>query len=204
MFFQFFLDKHKQEADEQKDTGNPDSFCAVYGNQKTAYSRTNGEHQNNSQITDRFVKDLSVMGLTVGTKGFHAAADISNTHGTCKGVSIYLTEGLNLHGAGEGYDGVRENIAVCRDKSDGEKKQDLNQKDKLSPVNFLGHSVLDMYFLGYGNADSKGEERDQIMDSESPVAGCDALAEKNDIAGLGVGEYLSAKQVGIGILQAAG
>lgn len=204
MFFQFFLDKHKQEADEKQDTGNPDSTCTVHRNQMTANSSANGKHDDNSQVTYGFVKGLSIMSLAVGAEGFHAAADISNTHGTCKGVSIYLAEGLNLHGTGEGYDGVCEYIPVRRDKSDGEKKQDLDQKDKLSPVNFLSHPVLDMYFLSYGNADSKGEERDQIMDSESPVAGCDALAEKNDIAGLGVGEYLSTKQIGIGILQAAG
>lgn len=38
------------------------------------------------------------------------------------------------------------------------------------------------------------------MDGEIPVTGGDTLAEENDITGLGVCEYLSAEQIGIGIL----
>ena len=66
----------------------------------------------------------------------------------------------------------------------------------------LRHPVLDMDFLGHGDTDGKGDERDQVMDGEPPVAGGKALAQKNDVAGLGVGKYLPAEQ--IGILQTAG
>ena len=54
------------------------------------------------------------MGLAICTQGFHAAADVTDTHGAGKGKAVDLAECLYLHGAGKGNHGIGNQIKPFR------------------------------------------------------------------------------------------
>ena len=74
----------------------------------------------------------------VGGKGCSTASKISDTHGAGVGISFYLTEGLHLKGAGEGYQGSGKHVQVPWDEANQKQQDDLYQKDSLAPVKASG------------------------------------------------------------------
>lgn len=74
------------------------------------------------------------MGLAPDAKGLHAAAQVADAHGTGKGVAVHLAESLYLHGAGEGNNGVGQQVLRLRQKAHREQQQHLAQHHQLPPV----------------------------------------------------------------------
>ena len=60
------------------------------------------------------IQGFFVMGLAICTQGFHAAADVTDTHGAGKGKAVDLAERLYLHGAGKGNHGIGNQIKPFR------------------------------------------------------------------------------------------
>ena len=126
MLFQLFLDEHEKEADQEQHAGEPDRSGGKQGDQTAADACAEGKHENDAEVAEGLVQRLTVACLAVGTQGFHAASDISDAHGTREGVAVDLAERLHLHGAGEGYHCIGEDIHILGDDSDHKEQQDLD------------------------------------------------------------------------------
>ena len=133
-----FLDKHKKEADEEQDAGNPDGFWAVGYGKSAANSCADGKQKNDGEVAQCLMKQSWLLFPHVGGKGCGAASKVSDAHGAGISVSFYLTEGLYLQGAGEGYQSGRKNIHVPRYEAYQEQQDNFYQKDSLAPVKASG------------------------------------------------------------------
>ena len=125
-------------------------------------------------------------------EGVHAAAQIADAHGAGEGIAVHLAEGLYLHGAGEGNEGVGQQIQLLRQKAHDEEQQDLEQHHQLTPVEPLHPLELEADELGHKNAQRKGAQRHQVAQCLAPLARKQLDGHQHDVAGLGVGEDLAA------------
>ena len=117
------------------------------------------------------------MGLAPDAECFHTAAQVTNAHGAGKCIAVHLAEGLYLHGAGEGDEGVGQQIQLLRQKAHDEEHQDLEQHHQLTPVEPLHPLEL---------------EADELSHKNAPLARKQLDGHQHDVAGLGVGEDLAA------------
>ena len=164
------------------------------------YTGTNGEQQNHAKVVQRLVQHLFVVQVEVDHQRFHAAAQVANAHGAGERVAVYLAEGLHLHGAGEGHQCVGGQVQRVGDESDAEEQQNLHHQHQLPPVQALGLPVADVDRLGHCHAQCKGEQRYQIVQHPRKIPVKGGLAHQHDVAGLSVGKYLAAANVGVGVL----
>ena len=74
-----------------------------------------------------FDQHVFVAGLKIGAQGLHTAAEITDAHGAGKGITVYFAECLYLHGAGEGYHGIGNQVPGVGEKSDSKQEQDFNR-----------------------------------------------------------------------------
>ena len=125
-------------------------------------------------------------------EGIHAAAQIADAHGAGEGIAVHLAEGLYLHGAGEGNEGVGQQIQLLRQKAHDEEQQDLEQHHQLTPVEPLHPLELEADELGHKNAQCKGAKGHQVAQCLAPLARKQLDGHQHDVAGLGVGEDLAA------------
>lgn len=98
-------------------------MCAKQSDEASADSGTDSEQTDNAEIAAGFEQNLSVFVLNIETERFHSASDVSDAHGTCKSIAVYLTEGLNLHGTGERNHGICDNIAGFWEKSNNQQQE---------------------------------------------------------------------------------
>ena len=119
-------------------------------------------------------------------------------------MAVHLAEGLHLHGAGEGDEGVGQQVEFLREKAHCKQQQNFRKNDDLPPMECLGVLQLDAGELGHQNAAGKGEKGDKIAQRRGPLAAEQAVAQQHDVARLGVGVHFAAEKVGISVLQAAG
>ena len=89
-----FFYKHQQKADHKESTGNPDHSDSIAYGQISTNAGTQGKHKDDSKIIHRRC----------------TTAQITDTHSTCIGISIYLAEGLYLHCTGERCHGICQHI----------------------------------------------------------------------------------------------
>ena len=144
------------------------------------------------------------MGLAPDAESLHAAAQVADAHGTGKGVAVHLAEGLHLHGAGEGNNGVGQQILRLRQKAHRKQQQHLAQHHQLPPVQPLHCLKALPHFFRSQHPQRKGAQRHQIVQHLVPLTIHDIGAQQHDIAGLGIGKHLAPEQIGVGVLQAAG
>lgn len=144
------------------------------------------------------------MRFMISAQRFHTASDVADAHGTGKGKAVHLPEGLDLHGTGKRNQSIGNQIELIRKETDQKQQQNFQNQNQLTPVNAFCPLILLTNQLGSSNSESKENNRDEIVQRGAEIAGKNMLAEQNDIAGLGVGEYLSAGNISIGILQTAG
>lgn len=144
------------------------------------------------------------MRFMISAQRFHTASDVADAHGTGKGKAVYLPEGLDLHGTGKRNQSIGNQIELIRKETDQKQQQNFQNQNQLTPVNAFCPLILLTNQLGSSNSESKENNRDEIVQRGAEIAGKNMLAEQNDIAGLGVGEDLSAGNIGVGILQTAG
>ena len=85
-----------------------------------------------------------------------------------------------------------------------EQQQHLAQHHQLPPVEPLHVPEVLLHLFGGQYAQRKGAQGHQIMQHPLPVPVHQVGTEQHDVAGLRVGKYLAAEQVGVGVLQAAG
>ena len=140
------------------------------------------------------------MGVAPDAKGLHAAAQVTDTHGTGKGVAVHLAESLHLHGAGKRNDGVGQQVLRLRQKAHREQQQHLAQHHQLPPVQPLQCLKVLPQFFRSQHPQRKGTQRHQIVQHLVPLAIHDIGAQQHDIAGLGIGKHLAPEQIGVGIL----
>ena len=166
----------------------------------SAQRRTNGKQENDSKIIAGFPQDFFVLRLPIGTQGFHAAAQITDTHGTGKSITVHLAESLYLHGAGERYHGIGQQIHLIREKSHGKQQQNLYSKHQLPPVDPLSLLISHMDALRYRYSQREEQKRGKIPKRHGPVPVYQILGQQHDITGLGIGEYLATVHISISIL----
>ena len=147
-----------------------------------------------------FVLCLGIAGAHPSAEGFHAAPQVADAHGAGEAVAVHFPEGLYLHGAGKRDDGVGQHVPLLWKETDRKQQNDLAQNDQLPPMERLQRLEPPVHHLGDENAKRKGQQRDEIVKDFIPLPGKQVVAQKNDVAGLGIGEDLSAKEVGISIL----
>ena len=81
-----------------------------------------------------------------------------------------------------------------------EQQQNFHHQHQLPPVQALGLAVADMDGLGHCHAQRKGEQRHQIVQHPRQVPVKGGLTHQHDVAGLSVGKYLAAANVGVSVL----
>ena len=204
MLFELLLNEHQQEAYKQQQAGDPYGMQSPKCDEAAAKPGTECEQEDDTEIMGSLIQGFFVMGLAICTQGFHAAADITDTHGAGKGKAVDLAEGLDLHGTGKRNQSIGNQIELIRKETDQKQQQNFQNQNQLTPVNAFCPLILLTNQLGSSNSESKENNRDEIVQRGAEIAGKNMLAEQNDIAGLGVGEYLSAGNISIGILQTAG
>ena len=114
MLFKLLLDEHQQEAYEQQQAGDPYGTKSKECDEAAAKPGTEGEQEDDTEIMGSLIQGFFVMGLAICTQGFHAAADVTDTHGAGKGKAVDLAERLYLHGAGKGNHGIGNQIKPFR------------------------------------------------------------------------------------------
>ena len=83
----------------------------------------------------RFIQGRLIFSPQVVRQALRAAPQVPDAHRACISVSVHLSEGLNLHGAGKGNQHVGNDIEVSWHESYNAKKYNFNQQYELSPVN---------------------------------------------------------------------
>ena len=104
------VNEHDQEADGQQGAGHPDSPDGGCAGQQGSQTGTQGEQADDAEICQGIAQGLRLMGVEIGTQGLCAAAHVADAHGAGVGVATDLAEGLQLHGAGEGHQGVGHSV----------------------------------------------------------------------------------------------
>ena len=204
VLFQILTNEHQRKTDQQQPAGDPDGSAAEPDAALAANAGAQSKQQNDAKIAQHPVFGLGVAGAAPDTQGLHAAAQVADAHGAGKGVAVHLAERLHLHGAGKGDDGVGQQVLLLRQKAHKEQQQHLAQHHQLPPVEPLHVPEVLLHLFGGQHAQRKGAQGHQIMQHPLPVSVHQVGTEQHDVAGLRVGKYLAAEQVGVGVLQAAG
>ena len=116
------------------------------------------------------------MSLMIGAQGFHAAADISDTHSAGKGIAVDLTKSLYLHSAGKGYHSICNEVPCFRQESHKKQKKDLYDQNQLPPVDASGKLVFLADQLCSCNAKGKEHKRNQVVHNRAEIPVTDMLA----------------------------
>jgi len=197
-------DEHDKKADRQQRAGHPDPALGEILRQQRATARAQSKEADHAEIRQRLVQHLAVVRVKIGAQRVRAAAHIADAHGAGIRVSAHLAEGLHLHGADEGNERVGRCVEALRQKADEKQQHDLHQNDELAPVDLFHALIAPVHTLCHENARHKRQHRHKIARAERPFPFKQVGAEEHDIARLRVGEDLSAAEVGVGVLQAAG
>ncbi len=200
---QILADEHKAEADHQQRTGKPDGFCPEQGDALRADACTQGKNEDDGKVMQGLPQQLFIAGMPERDQRVHAAAQIADAHGAGKGVAVHLAERLHLHGAGEGYQRIGGHIPFGREKAHRKQHGNLGQQYQLPPVHALGLPPAQADALRRRYAQRKGKHWHKIVAEPRQIALKQALAHQHDVAGLRIGKYLAAPDVGIGVLQPA-
>ena len=142
--------------------------------------------------------------MKIDAQRLSAAPHIANAHGTGVSVAPNLAEGLHLHGAHKGHNGIGEGVDALRQKADSEKQDDFRQHNELPPMHLFHVFEMPVNALRRKNAQQEGQHRDEIPNAVFPFAIEQVCAEQDNIAGLCVGKYLAPAKIRIGVLQTAG
>ena len=114
MLFELLLNEHQQEAYKQQQAGDPYGTKSKECDEAAAKPGTECEQEDDTEVMGSLIQGFFVMGPAICTQGFHAATDVTDTHGTGKGKAVDLAECLNLHGAGKGNHGIGNQIKMIR------------------------------------------------------------------------------------------
>ena len=197
------LEEHEAEAHAQQQAGQPDG-PACHGEQgHAADACAQREQEDDGKVVHRLAEGLGVAAHQPRTERVHAAAQVADAHGAGEGVAVHLAEGLHLHRAGEGDDGIGQQVQLLRQKAHDEEQQDLEQHHQLTPVEPLHLLQLEADELGSEDAQRKGAQGDQIPQGFAPLARKGMDRHQHDVAGLGVGKDLAAEEISINVLQTA-
>ena len=156
-----------------------------------------------AKVMQGLPQQLFIAGMPERDQRVHAAAQIADAHGAGKGVAVHLAERLHLHGAGEGYQRIGGHIPFGREKAHRKQHGNLGQQYQLPPVHALGLPPAQADALRRRYAQRKGKHWHKIVAEPRQIALKQALAHQHDVAGLRIGKYLAAPDVGIGVLQPA-
>ena len=114
--FIFFMEmlilfyKHQQETDHKESTGYPDYSGSIAYGQISANAGTQCKHKNDSEIIHCLFQLFGLSLTKINGQCCGTASQITDTHGTCIGISVYLAEGLYLHCTGERCHGICQHI----------------------------------------------------------------------------------------------
>lgn len=198
------FNKHHEKAYCQQSAGKPDRADGKNVCQQRAKPGAEREQADHAEIRQRLVQDRDIARVEIRAQRLGAAAHVADAHGACVGVAAHLSEGLHLHGAHKGNDGVGESINRLRQKADGEKQDYLGQNYELPPVYTLHVFIMPVDALGNENTEHKGQHRNKISSAVRPFSVEEICAQQDDVARLRVCENLTAAKIGVRILQTAG
>ena len=73
----------------------------------------------------------------------------------------------------------------------------------MPPVDARAVLIASAHQFGQIHTQHEGQKREEVVQRTSGVTGCEVLTEQDDVAGLGVGEYLAAAVVRVRVLKSA-
>ena len=126
----------------------------------TAQSCAQRKDQDDSIIMRRLFQGSLLVVTQIDRQTLGSTAQITDTHGAGIAVSVHLTEGLHLHGAGKGNDHIRRHIIFCRDKSHNKKQGHFDHNNDLTPVDVFGIFVFMPDLLCHQNTKGKCHDRE--------------------------------------------
>ena len=196
-----FPDHHRGNC-RQKQGGHPDRSDPHDPRQHAAGAGADRKKQDDAEEMKRFIQGRLIFSPQVVRQALRAAPQVPDAHRACISVSVHLSEGLNLHGAGKGNQHICDHAAgrIVRQKPNQSKQQDLNGKDNLSPVDpAVFTSVFDP--LRDKDTRGKGNQREHIVKAAAPVSHHKILAHQDHVAGLRIGKHMAPDVVCVRILQ---
>ena len=163
-----------------------------------------GKQADDAEVGQGFVQHLPVMCVKINAQGLGAAAHVADAHGAGIGVAPDLAEGLHLHGAYKGNQGVGQGVDALGQKSHRKQQDDLRQNDELPPVHLFHVLEMAVHAFRRENAQQERQHRDEVPGTVPPLPVKQIGAEQDDVARLGIGKHLAPAEIGVGVLQAAG
>ena len=203
VFFDFFPNEHERKAYQQQPAGDPDGLSCQPRCAHASNTGTHREQQNDAKITHHPVLNFRFMGLAPDAECFHTAAQVTNAHGAGKCIAVHLAERLHLHCAGEGNDGVCQQVLLLWQKANNEQQKHFAQHHQLPPVKPLHVAKALPHLFCHQYAQRKSTQRNQIVQHPIPLTIHDVGTQQHDVAGLCICKHLTAEQIRIGILQPA-
>ena len=161
----------------------------------------NADH---AEIGQRAAEHGGVFIVEILAQRFRAAAEIADAHRARVGVAAHLAERLHLHGTDERHKHIGRHVPLLRQKADEKEQHDLREDDELPPVDLFHALKAPVDALGNEYPEREREHRHEIAHGARRVALKKIGAQKDDVAGLGVGKHLAAAEIGIGVLQSSG
>ena len=110
LLFLCLFNKHHKKAYCQQSAGKPDRADGKNVCQQRAKPGAEREQADHAEIRQRLVQDRDIARVEICAKRLGAAAHVADAHGAGVGVATDLAEGLQLHGAGEGHQGVGHSV----------------------------------------------------------------------------------------------
>ena len=163
VFFDFFPDEHERKAYQQQPAGDPDGLSCQPRCAHASNTGTHREQQNDAKITHHPVLNFRFMGLAPDAECFHTAAQVTNAHGAGKCIAVHLAERLHLHCAGEGNDGVCQQVLLLWQKANNEQQKHFAQHHQLPPVKPLHVAKALPHLFCHQYAQRKSTQRNQIV-----------------------------------------
>ena len=127
------------------------------------------------------MQHLPVTGVEIDAQGLRSAAHVADAHGAGVGVAPDFMEGLDLHGADKGDQGVGQGLHGRREEAHPEQQDDLAEEDDLPPKD---KGVMPQYDVRADKWDiaqnaMDGVNKERIAKGQQPPSG---EADKKDTA----------------------
>ena len=187
-------DRQQSERNQKKDE------VSRYSEQDRAGRRTENETDDHAVVMHGFGKFARRMFFPAVEESFGSAAQISGAHRGGEGQSVHLPEGLYLKRADKRDQGVDDEIELSvGNETDRQKTENFQKDDGLVPGDFPSVRQFSVNDFRDKYAERIGEDRKQITTGSQPVPFREIESEKHHVSGYGIGEHLSAVEIGVDI-----
>ncbi len=119
--------KHQEEADELQGSGDPDRTVSKALAEDSTKGCTNCKNANDKIIMQAFLAKLRILRNMIFAEQGSGRTHIADAHGGSTGQSTEFSEGIDLHGTGEGKQDICWNVHRIGKKTDQNKQDDFTQ-----------------------------------------------------------------------------